>query len=138
MEVKSQDKQVKDTNYAHSGLKNKSTFNPKTYGHKFIDVFKNMVQEDIKKIKSGKKRKVKSVWEAIKRLEMKKEIVIRPADKGLGLVILKESAYKAEMEKVLGDGDTYVKLKSNPTSKVKKKLDEWLRKGSKKGILDKK
>lgn len=42
------------------------------------------------------------------------------------------------MNKILGDRDTYVKLLGNPTPKLKKKLEEWLKKGTKKGILDKK
>lgn len=51
MEAKWQEIQAKETSYAHSGLRNKSTFNTKPYGHKYIDVFKNMVQEDIIKLK---------------------------------------------------------------------------------------
>lgn len=66
MEVKSKESQVVQTAFKLSGLKNKSTFNRKPYSHKYINVFKNMVQEDIKKMESNKKKKTKLVWEAIK------------------------------------------------------------------------
>lgn len=61
LEAKSKEVQVEQTIFEHSGLKNKPTFNPKPYSNKFIDVFKNMVQEDIRKIKSNKKRKAKAL-----------------------------------------------------------------------------
>lgn len=36
-------KAIPPEKYTHSGLRNKSTFNPKTSGHQFIDVFIKMV-----------------------------------------------------------------------------------------------
>lgn len=51
---------------------------------------------------------------------------------------LKKSEYKKEINRILGDKDTYIKLPGNPTFKLKRKIGDWLKKGIKKDILDKK
>lgn len=51
--------------HTHTGLGNKSAFNPKGRSHRFIEVFKDLVQEDIKDIPFTRKRKVKQTREAI-------------------------------------------------------------------------
>lgn len=54
--------QVGDTQgrYCHTALKNKSTFNPKT-NNQYIEVFKSMVQQDVKEMRIKKDRKTKKV-----------------------------------------------------------------------------
>lgn len=66
MESKSKHIQPMETTHAQSGLKNKSMFNPKPYSQKYIDVFKNLVQEDVKHIQSNKKKKTNKVREVVK------------------------------------------------------------------------
>lgn len=46
-----------------------------------------------------------------------KDMVVRPADKGGGMVILDSRAYKSEMSRLLADRDIYVPLAGNPTAK---------------------
>lgn len=45
---------------------------------------------------------------------------------------------EAEMQRILSDKTTYKKLKEDPTNKLKKKQSEWIKKGTRLGILDKK
>lgn len=71
----------------HSQLKNKSTFNPKSSTNQHIDVFKRMVEKEIKNIKPENPKNDR-IWQGIKKLENRKNIVVRPADKGGGVVIL--------------------------------------------------
>lgn len=72
-----------------------------------------MVEKDLRKINMNKVRNTK-IWNTIKGIEKKKEIVIRPADKGGSLVILNKKDYELEMEKLLKIPNTYKRLKGNP------------------------
>lgn len=64
--------------------------------------------------------------------------MIRPADKGGGLVILNKKDYETEMERLLKTPDTYKKLKGNPKGEYEKKLKAFIQRGEKRGILTKK
>ncbi|PIO11720.1 hypothetical protein AB205_0093780 [Aquarana catesbeiana] len=122
--------------YKHSQLKNNSVFNPNTQQNESLTTFKKMVEQDIRKLKP-KKVKAK-IWKTINEIEKKKNIIIRPADKGGGLVILNKKDYESEMEKLLAIPNTYKKLRGNPKAEYKKKLKAYIQKGEKKGILNKK
>lgn len=74
----------------------------------------------------------------IESLRKRKELVIRPADKGGGVVLQSKEKYMAEIDRQLGDGNTYQQLRSNPTSTNKKELEKLIHLGTKKGILNKK
>lgn len=71
----------------HSGLSNPSLFNPPGSLAPSVQVFKNLVLEDLEKLSRNKKRVyIKS--EVKKGLEMlceRKNLIIRPADKGVVL-----------------------------------------------------
>lgn len=69
------------TPFVHSG-KNNSVFNLKKGTNHHIEVFKNMVQDEIRELQIQKRTSNKRIWEGIKRLEENKQIVVRPADKG--------------------------------------------------------
>lgn len=67
-----------------------------------------------------------------------KNLVIRPADKGGGIVLLDKTDYMNEMYHILSDHDTYKGLPNNPTSKYKKELNSLISKGFESLILNKK
>lgn len=71
-------------NRIDSGLKNKSIFNPQNPGNHFIEVFKSLVLNDIDKLPSRKGVNPHYIREGIISLEKKKDLIIRPADKGGG------------------------------------------------------
>lgn len=56
-------------------------------------------------------------------LKQRNDIVVHPANKGGGIVILDSVAYKSEMLRLLSDQNTYVPLTGNPTLKYKKRTD---------------
>lgn len=66
-----------------------------------------------------------------------KELVIRPADKGGGIVILNRD-YLAEMYKILNDRDTYTLLKSDPKIPYQRELVKIIDREFSQGIINKK
>lgn len=116
--------------FVHSSLKNNSVFNPKKGSNQYIEVFRNMVQDEVRLIETSKQQNNQKIWEGIKKLEENKQIVVRPADKGGGLVILTKENYNKELQRLLRDTTTYKLLKSNPTTKLKKELLTWISKGT--------
>lgn len=81
-----------------------------------------MVTQDLNKIQGRKAWDPMEIRKGIKQLEDKKNIVIRPADKGGAIVILSKELYKKEKERQLEDVLTYQKLLSKPTLYYKKTL----------------
>ncbi|CAJ0946808.1 unnamed protein product [Ranitomeya imitator] len=73
---------------------------------------------------------------AIKDLQTNHNIVVRPADKGGGIVILDHSMYHQESIRLLSDPITYKKLRYDPTTQYIIKLSALAYKGKSKGILD--
>lgn len=67
-----------------------------------------------------------------------KEIIIRPAEKGGGIVILNKTDYLRELDHLVGDVDTYVPLPADPRSTYKNILENTVERGFKSGILNKK
>lgn len=63
---------------------------------------------------------------ALKELTDNKDIIIRKADKGGALVVLRYDQYIGEAQRQLGDTAFYVPLKSNPTETLVKDLHEIL------------
>lgn len=77
------------------------------------------------------------IREGIKQLEQRKNIVVRPVNKGGAIVILSKEAHKNEINKQLKDSQTY-KLLNNPTLIYEKVPDKLVNKGKRKGYLNEK
>lgn len=69
----------------------------------FIEVFKNLVLKDIEELVPKKRVNPEYIKEGIKSLENRKNIIVRPADKGGGVVGLDKSFYHNQMMDLLGD-----------------------------------
>lgn len=128
---------VEPSGFAHKKLKNNSIFNPKVPGDQCIGAFKRMVESDLAKLNTKSSRN-SQIWKTIKEIGKRKDIVIRLADKGEGLVILKKEDYEEEMGNLLKVENTYKKLKGNPKPQYKKSLKRLVNKGKEIGILNKK
>lgn len=68
-------------------------------------------------------------------LEKRKELVIRPAVKGGGVVILTKNFYHNQLNEMLMDVDTYKKLNNDPTSQYVNELQALVDSGFTTGIL---
>lgn len=99
-----------------SGLKNKSLFNPPQPSNKHVEVFKQMVLKDVEKLIPRKNVNSKYIEDGLKSLESKKDVIIRPADKGGGVVILDNNFYHSQLNNMLLDTNTYQQLKNDLTA----------------------
>lgn len=117
-------------------LRNNSTFNPQVANNQHIEVFKKLVLQDLELLTPKKISDPIHIKKGIKTLTERKDIVIRPADKGAAVVIQSKEQYLQELK--LQDEDTYVKLLGNPTREFKKQLESVVNLGIKKEILNKK
>ena len=119
-----------------SGLKNKSLFNPQISNNHFIEVFKQLVLKDIEELPVKKGVNPRYIKEGIESLEDKKNVVIRPADKGGGVVVLDKEFYCTQLSNMLSDTSTYRKLASDPTEPYKVQLDPLVDWGYHTGALN--
>lgn len=55
--------------------------------------------------------------------------MIRPTNKGGGIVVLDKTDYVSEMHRILSDHDTYRELPHDPTFKFKQELITLVQKG---------
>lgn len=88
-----------------------------------------MVLQYLDQLKTKKIQDSLHIIKGICSLMATKYIVIRPADKGGGVVIEAKQEYQEENDCQLQDTSTYVKLLGNPTIQLRKEL------GTKKNIL---
>ena len=70
----------------HSNLRNRSTFNPQYTDTRHLDVFRNMVCKDLESLNIKRVKDSQCIKRGILSLEKRNDIVIRPADKGGGLL----------------------------------------------------
>lgn len=72
---------LEDTAFIQTYLKNCSILNPKTPGNQCLGAFKKMVEDDLGKLIKRNTR-TKNIWNTIKQIGKKNEVIIRPVDKG--------------------------------------------------------
>ena len=63
---------------------------------------------------------------ALSRLRKDDSIVITPADKGRVTAVMNKTEYREKMDNLVSDEKTYKKLKSDPSKKLQRKLNEKL------------
>lgn len=119
-------------------LRNNSVFNPHIVNNKYVDLFKKLVTTDLEQLPIKKVYEQKDIRKGLKSLESRKDIVIRQADKGRGIVVLSLEQYKIEMDRILEDRSTYQILKSDPSKCFKKELKSIIHYGTERGLLSKK
>ena len=113
-------------------------FNPQGQDSRHLDVFKNLVCKDLEDLRIKNVRDSHHIKKGIKSLELRNDIVIRPADKGGGLVVLSKTYYQEEMTRLLSDSDTYLLLRGDPMVHFKNELHSLVEKGKQEGVLNKK
>lgn len=63
--------------------------------------------------------------------------MVRPTNKGRGIVVFVKRDYESEMLKILGDQDTYCALSYDPTNRFKRESDTIIKQGFGGSILNK-
>jgi hypothetical protein len=120
--------------------KNNSCFTPNSGRDKCLDAYIDAVKEEIFK---GMKKKVLHNISRLEEIAMKdlledETVVIRPADKGSGMVILDSDKYNEDIENELNDASTYKHVSENPTGMILKTTKKLINKMDKDGTLPKK
>lgn len=113
----------------HSGLCNPSLFNPPVPASLSINIFKDLVLGDLDALTINKPHNNPSVKAGLKQLCERKELVVRPADKGGAIVILDKCDYENEILNILNDRKTYSPIPCDPTNRFKKDLGIIVKQG---------
>ena len=127
--------QVDSGIYTHSGLSNASLFNPPGNLAPSLKVFRDVLLRDLDLMEIKKARLNKAMQEGLDQLCTNKELVVRPVDKGGGIVVLDRLDYLKEMNNILGDHNTYSILQSDPKNIYKRELEILVTRGFYEGIL---
>uniref|UniRef100_A0A8C5M7U7 Reverse transcriptase domain-containing protein n=1 Tax=Leptobrachium leishanense TaxID=445787 RepID=A0A8C5M7U7_9ANUR len=124
--------------WKHTELKKRSHFYPRHLISKEITTFETMVLDEMEKIQPKKSHNLtKEEKEALKELADDKTIVIKPADKGGGgIVIQNREDYHEESSRILNDIGVYQRIPHNPLEGIKKKFDDFIRKGEEREFLN--
>lgn len=122
----------------YSGLSNPSLFSPPVPPAPTVTIFRDLVLKDLAKLPPKKIFNQSFPMAGFKSLCDRKNLVVRPADKGGGIVIQDRPDYVTEMYRILSDQDTYRELPSNPTTLFKKELDKLILKSFNQHILNQK
>lgn len=81
-----------------------------------------MVLRDLEQIVPKKNVNPRYIEEGIEILEKRKDIIVRPVDKGGGVVILLKEFYHNQLTEMLTNGKTYKKLERDPTVQYEEEL----------------
>lgn len=100
------DSQPPANSFRHSGLTNASLFNSPGALAPSLKVFRDVVLRDFDQVPINRVKTDREFVAGLDSLCEKKDLVIRPADKG-GIIILDKKDYLTEMHRILGDRDTY-------------------------------
>lgn len=121
----------------HSSLSNPSLFSPPVPIAPAVKIFRDLVLRDLAKLPLKRTHHSPLLKGGLESLCARKDLVVRPADKGGGIVILDKSQYETEMHRILNEPGTYQMLPNNPTHKYKQELQELVLKGYELNILNK-
>lgn len=88
-----------------------------------------MVSSDLEAMKIKKVRDPHYLKAGIATLEKNKNVVVRPADKGGGLVIMSKVFYNKEMDRLLADRSTYQVLMNDPVFEYRNELQALIKQG---------
>jgi hypothetical protein len=126
--------------YVPNPFKAQSTFTPSTNRCRFLDTYISAVESQIfaaleeqapfyKNLNSAQSK-------ALLELRSNRQIVIREADKGSGVVIMDRDRYVAEAHRLLGDRNTYVPLANDPSNDYLPELQSLIQTALSNGTID--
>lgn len=127
-------------NYMTSSVgKKSSTWTPNSGRDKWLDYYIENVKNDIVKglTRNFKMNIAKGEEKALRDLMNDSSIVIRPADKGSGIVVMDTVDYKSQLEKELEDNNTYEERAGDITTTVENSLKRLVNGMYKEGMITK-
>jgi len=117
----------------------KSNFTPGKGRDTWLDLYIEMVKNDIvnslKKV--GKMNVTVEEQKAFQSLLHNKDIVIRPADKGSGIVVLDKTDYISSLQNEMTESDSYEESENDLTQKSMKEVRKLVNSMSKNGTVTK-
>ena len=113
---------------------------PQTGRDPALDMYICLVKEDILKGISKCQTSNISTGEqnALRTLMNDNTIIIRPADKGSGIVVMDTAEYVSKVEKDLQQDDTYIEMQDDSTKAVTKQVGKIVKQLFNQGIIDEK
>uniref|UniRef100_A0A8C5QSP0 Reverse transcriptase n=1 Tax=Leptobrachium leishanense TaxID=445787 RepID=A0A8C5QSP0_9ANUR len=130
---------TEENKYKQTSLREKSKFYPRHMLSKEIEAFDQIITSEIRKEEKKPKRNRPSNLSKEENVALKecdtKELIVKPADKGGGIVILNKERYETEALRLLGDQNVYKILRGDPTVKITNQFFSYLDKGRELDIL---
>jgi hypothetical protein len=119
-------------------VKVKSTFTPKTGRDQWLDMYIELVKNDvINNIgKSGKLNTTRNERDAFFSLLQNPRIVIRPADKGSGIVILDKEDYIKKLHSEMEQSKSYEETEADIVNETMKRIRKLVNKMHREGVIN--
>lgn len=130
---KDEDQEVKEKEW----MKKKSSFTPKPGRDKWLDMYIDVVKNDIvQSLKTNINMNITpSESRALKELLDDDEIVIRPADKGSGIVVINSTDYMGNLEKEMTESSSYRRTDADLRGQVLKNVKKVANRMHKRGDI---
>ena len=118
-------------------VKKKSTFTPSSGRDKCLDLYIELVKDDVvaNLRKSNKLNIPKKESEAFYELLPNKEIIIRPADKGSGIVVVDKEEYIKSLEEEMENSSSYEETDYHRTEEIHRKVKRLVSKMNRDGAI---
>ena len=117
-----------NTNEHDTPFHNKSTWNPPNDRERALNTFLDAVKLDITTCKPYTIRDNLTAAErqAIRQLKQRQDIIIKPADKGSGTVVMDKTWYIDECNRQLSDTKFYKRLNEDTTADIQKRVTYYV------------
>ena len=117
---------------------NKSTWNPPNDRERALDTFLDAVKLDITTGTPNKTRDNLTITErqAISQLKQRQDIIIKPADKGSGTVVMDKAWYIDECNRQLNDSKFYKRLNEDKTADIQKRVTLYVNRMYHDGLIN--
>ncbi|CAG2190284.1 CFT1 [Mytilus edulis] len=128
--------EVKEKSECSKTRRKNKDFTPKPGKNIWLDTYIEVVKGDVMNgLKQRKSINLTTKEEnALKDILQDDDIVIRPADKGSGIVVINKEEYFKKLEEEITNNDTYSETEQNTTHQITKKVKSLVNRMKKRGI----
>ena len=131
---------INPTNNEIKKFHKKSNWQPPNLNYTPLNTYLTKVHTDIQTLMANPEENIqnlsKSEREAIISLRNKKDMIIKPADKGGKIVLWPRAAYLEEANRQLNDTDYYLLQHEDPTANLAMEIETFLTHLEAKGLID--